>query len=119
MQLYRGTGNDNVDNKNIGTYYTDCYDEAHFYGEEIEEIDINTSAFMVVIESDLEKYIADWLDGLDDDDRNYQLETKKYEYDQRAEILAANDAKSRGYHGVIISGITGETGCQCSYVIVF
>ena len=119
MKMYRATGGFKKDTKNIGTYYTSSIEEAKFYGENIKTADIDTTNFIIVSENELNLYIANWLNSLNNDERNFEESTKRYIYNQQDEILAADDAKKHGYDGIILKNITGESGCVCDYVIIF
>jgi len=119
MKLYRGTGGQIQDKKNIGKYYTNLKEEAMFYGKNIEEINIDPVLFLIIDENDEKEYINEWLESLSWQDRDFQESTKWHIENQYAEVLAVNDAKSRGYKGLIIKDIEGECGKICDYVIIF
>lgn len=119
MKMYRATGGFKKDTKNIGTYYTSSIEEAKFYGENIETADIDTTNFMIVSENELNLYIANWLNSLNNDERDFEESTQRYIYNQQDEILAATDAKIRGYDGLVIKNIAGESGIICDYIIIF
>lgn len=119
ITVYRGTGGGYNDTKNIGTYYTTSKEEAEVYGATIKEIEIETNGLMVVTEEELGKYIEEWLDSLDEEEREYQESTKAYFEKQMDEILAAEDAKKRGYRGVWLKDIRGEFVEKTDYIIIF
>jgi len=124
MKIFRGTGNerDIRDNKNIGTYYTSSIEEAQFYGNDIDEIEIKGSDFIEYGQDDLDKMVEDWLLDLEEEDPQeyeFQVQTKAYFTEQRGEILAANDAKDRGYSGIILRDIPGEAVETTDYIVIF
>lgn len=119
MKLYRGVGGTKKDTKNIGTYYTSSKEEAEFYGNDIITIEHDGRMLMSVKESDLDDYLSEWLESLDDSGKEYQKSTKAYFQNQQSEIIAAEDAKSRGYAGIIMTDICGEVSESCDYVILF
>jgi len=119
MTVYRGTGNAKKDTKKIGTYYTDSLEEAKFYGDDIETLDISKMMLYTYSESELKELLNNWLESLDDNEKNYQESTEAYFTNQTDEVLAVKDAAGRGYDGIVLDEKEGESGEICKYIIIF